>query len=209
MKKMMICMLLAGMALGVTACGGQKNENAQQAQQEATTQDTATPTVTTQAEANTAAVTATPSASAAPSGTVTEDEAKQTALQDAGLAEADVTNLLVKSGIDDGVQEYEVNFYANGYEYDYDIDAATGAIRSKDMEAEPAPQSNGAEFTQESAIAAVLEKVPGATEENVRIKLDEDDGVMVYEGDVLYNGSKYEFEIDASTGAIRSWEMDD
>ena len=37
---------------------------------------------------------------------------------------------------DDGVMEYEVEFYAGNKEYDYDIDAATGAIRSMDQDCE-------------------------------------------------------------------------
>ena len=64
------------------------------------------------------------------------DEAKalQIALDDAQVSEADITNKRVSLEFDDGVQEYEVDFYVGNQEYDYDIDAKTGAIRSKDMD---------------------------------------------------------------------------
>ena len=31
---------------------------------------------------------------------------------------------------------------------------------------------------------------------------------MVYEGKVLYNGFEYEFDIDAVTGRVVSWDVD-
>ena len=35
--------------------------------------------------------------------------------------------------------------------------------------------------------------------------LDRDDGVYKYEGDIIYNGMEYEFEIDANSGTILEW----
>ena len=73
--------------------------------------------------------------SEAQQGTViSEEEAKAIALKDAGLTEEEVSSIRVKMETDDGVQEYEVDFYAVDKEYDYDIDAQTGEIRSKDMD---------------------------------------------------------------------------
>ena len=55
---------------------------------------------------------------------------KRQALEHAGLTEADVTFVHVKLDRDDGRLEYEVEFYKDNTEYDYDIDANTGEILS-------------------------------------------------------------------------------
>ena len=47
--------------------------------------------------------------------------------------------------------------------------------------------------TQEQAIETALSRVSGATEQDIRISLDHDDGVYKYEGDIIYNGVEYEF----------------
>ena len=38
-------------------------------------------------------------------------------------------------GTDDGVQKYEIEFISGGYEYEYDINPATGQIIEKSREA--------------------------------------------------------------------------
>ena len=58
----------------------------------------------------------------------------------------------------------------------------------------------------EEAQNIALERVPGATSQNISVKLDWDDGWYIYEGDILYNRMEYEFEIDANTGNILKWE---
>ena len=68
------------------------------------------------------------------SGRITEADAKQIALDHAGVSESETERMRVKLDRDDGVQEYEVNFYVGNREYDYDINAATGEIRSHDSE---------------------------------------------------------------------------
>jgi len=65
---------------------------------------------------------------------ITAEQAKQTALKDANLSESDVTGLKVEFENDNGTQKYEVDFSANGIEYDYDIDADTGKIISSDKD---------------------------------------------------------------------------
>lgn len=59
--------------------------------------------------------------------------------------------------------------------------------------------------TREQAIETALSRVSGATEQDIRIELDRDDGVYKYEGDIIYNGMEYEFEIDANSGTILEW----
>ena len=57
-------------------------------------------------------------------------------LQRSALKEEDVTFVRSHVDYDDGVMEYEVEFYAGNKEYDYDIDPATEAIRSMDQDCE-------------------------------------------------------------------------
>ena len=59
--------------------------------------------------------------------------------------------------------------------------------------------------TREQAIETALSRVSGATEQDIRIEIDRDDGVYKYEGDIIYNGMEYEFEIDANSGTILEW----
>ena len=53
------------------------------------------------------------------------------------------------------------------------------------------------------AIAIALKKVPGANQSHVYdVHLDRENGRMVYEIEIFYNNSKYEYDIDAVTGEI-------
>ena len=145
------------------------------------------------------------------SGAVTEAEARAIALQHAGVSESDTVYLQVKLDYDDGVQVYDVEFYAGSTEYDYEISAATGEILGYDYDAEgytPSANASGAAKSEEEVRSIALSKVPGATAENIRLQLDRDDGKLLYEGKIVYDGMEYEFEIDAYSGAILEWEAE-
>lgn len=59
--------------------------------------------------------------------------------------------------------------------------------------------------TQEEAARIALDRVQGASEQDIRISLDYDDGMYKYEGDIIYDNREYDFEIDANTGTILEW----
>lgn len=150
----------------------------------------------------------------------TEDEQKeaalQTALADAGVNEADASRIRVTMDRDDGMLVYEVRFDAAEVEYDYEIDAESGRIISTDVERWDDDDRDDRNRTananvavsRDEAVKTVLGKVSGATEKDVRIELDYDDGRYRYEGDIIYNGIEYDFEIDADSGRILEWEED-
>lgn len=69
-------------------------------------------------------------ASAASGTAVTAEEAKQIALNHAGVNEADIRALELETDHDDGRTVYEFSWKVGWTEYDYDIDAATGEILS-------------------------------------------------------------------------------
>ena len=60
----------------------------------------------------------------------------------------------------------------------------------------------------EEARSLALAKVSCATENDIRIHLENDDGRQIYEGEIYYNQMEYEFAIDASTGNIIEWSAD-
>ena len=65
---------------------------------------------------------------------ITEEQAKQLALQHAGVAEKDAQRLQIEFDYDDGRGEYEVEWYVGRTEYSCDVDAVTGSILSYDKE---------------------------------------------------------------------------
>lgn len=149
------------------------------------------------------------------SGTTAVDEAqaKEIALEHAGLSQDQVTFIQCKLDRDDGRQVYDVEFYTTDYtEYDYEIDAATGEVLSYDYDAEGYSGGTGTgsqTITADRAKEIVLAEVPGATTSDIyEFETDRDDGRLEYEGTIYYNGTKYEFSVDGYSGAIRSWEVE-
>lgn len=71
-----------------------------------------------------------------------------------------------------------------------------------------APGTASTELSVDEATQLVLDRIPGATTDDIRIKLDYDDGYYKYEGDVIYNQVEYDFELDANTGNFLEWEED-
>ena len=65
---------------------------------------------------------------------VTEQQAKDIALQQAGVHPASVSYMTVHQDWDDGRQEYDLKFYVGRTEYSCDVDMQTGAIRDFDID---------------------------------------------------------------------------
>ena len=144
---------------------------------------------------------------------LSEADAQSIALSHAGLTEADTLHILAKRDFDDGRQVFDVEiFAADGTEYDYEI-ALDGTILSYDYDAEstlPRGQAGGSGtlISEDQAIQTVLERVPGASSDNLFLHLDEDDGRMEYEGKLIHDNTEYEFTIDAYSGILIDWESE-
>ena len=67
-------------------------------------------------------------------GRLTKDEAKQIALKEAGVTAAEATFTKARLDYDDGREEYEFEFFADGREFDIDVDANTGRVVKFDVE---------------------------------------------------------------------------
>lgn len=65
---------------------------------------------------------------------ITEEQAKQIALEYAGVDEGDVQHLKIELDYDHGRGEYEVEWYVGRTEYSCDVDADTGSVLSFEKE---------------------------------------------------------------------------
>lgn len=168
-----------------------------------------TQTDTTASGATTTPVQTTPSTNAS-TGTVDEAKAQEIALAHAGVKAADATITKSKLDYDDGRQMYEIEWYANGAKYDYEIAVATGEIVNSGYEAKTVVGTgNSATVSEATAKQTALARVSGATEKDIyEWKLDYDDGRPEYEGKIIYGGTEYEFTIDATSGTVTEWDAE-
>lgn len=141
---------------------------------------------------------------------ITADEAKSIALSHAGIDSSDVMFIQAQEDRDDGQPVYDVEFYAGNQEYDYEILKSTGDILSYDynIEGYSQTQGSGKSVSIEETKKNMLAKVSGASEQNIRIWEEKDDGRVTYEGQIIYNDTEYDFEVDASTGQILEWSSE-
>ena len=181
----------------------EKNAVDTQAQTEATVP--AADSATTQSSAAATAQTVT--------GTVDEEMAQKIALEHAGVKAADATITKSKLDYEGRRQVYEIEWYAGGKKYDYEIAVDTGEILSSayDEKTSGWSVSNSSNVTVSEADAkqTALGRVSGATQKDIyEWKFDYDDGRPEYEGKIIYGGTEYDFTIDASSGAVIEWEAE-
>ena len=181
----------------------EKNAVDTQAQTEATvpTADSAT----TQSSAVATAQTVT--------GTVDEEMAQKIALEHAGVKATDATITKSKLDYEGRRQVYEIEWYADGKKYDYEIAVDTGEILSSayDEKTSGLSVSNSSNVTVSEADAkqTALGRVSGATQKDIyEWQFDYDDGRPEYEGKIIYGGTEYDFTIDASNGSVVEWEAE-
>lgn len=161
-------------------------------------------------------------------------EAKSIALSHAGVSEDKAT--FTKTKLDDDGY-YDVEFYTDSTEYDFEIDAQTGKILEKDSEPrelgfikEQASNNAGSSVVQQSqtegystvsgsdsnsfvigvdaAKRAALNHAGVSNATFVKAYLDYDDGLRVYEIEFTAGSYEYEYEINAVSGAILDWDKD-
>ena len=181
----------------------EKNAVDTQAQTEATVP--AADSATTQSSAAATAQTVT--------GTVDEEMAQKIALEHAGVKATDATITKSKLDYEGRRQVYEIEWYAGGKKYDYEIAVDTGEILSSGYDEKTSgwSVSNSSNVTVSEADAkqTALGSVSGATEKDIyEWQFDYDDGRPEYEGKIIYGGTEYDFTIDASSGVVVEWEAE-
>lgn len=182
--------------------------------------DAVKPEKTTAAEIKTEAE---KTAQSAEQVSISLDEAKEKAVSDAGVDRNSVKFIKAKLDKDDGKAVYEIEFTADGKEYEYDINAETGAIIDKDVEnLKKAPTTAKAvkeETTKVSANqSADIEKakqialadagVSAADAKFIKAKADYDDGVKVFDIEFISGSKEYEYEINAASGKITDRDVE-
>lgn len=145
-----------------------------------------------------------------------EAKAKEIALNHAGVSASQATFVRSQFEYDDGRAVYDVDFWSGNKEYDYEIDAQSGTIVSYDFDIEGYTHSSSGSSQSSADIGAEKAKTialnhAGVSASNavfLHAKLDYDDGRRTYEVE-FYSGSKeYDYEIDAATGEILSYDFD-
>lgn len=148
-------------------------------------------------------------------GYIGADAAKAAALAHAGIPMERVADWSVEMDVERGRMVYEVDFTADGWEYEYDVDAVTGDVvkseRTRDDDhAAAGGASPGGDIGEEQALSAALAHAAVAPEqaEAISIRSDTDDGRRVYEIAFRAGEYSYEYEIDAATGDILEQDVD-
>ena len=182
-----------------------REKNAVDTQAQTETTAPAADSATTQSSAAATAQTVT--------GTVDEEMAQKIALEHAGVKATDATITKSKLDYEGRRQVYEIEWYAGGKKYDYEIAVDTGEILSSayDEKTSGWSVSNSSNVTVSEADAkqTALGRVSGATQKDIyEWKFDYDDGRPEYEGKIIYGGTEYDFTIDASSGAVIEWETE-
>ena len=140
------------------------------------------------------------------------DAAKDAAVKHAGLDAQQVKSAIVQLDFDDGLMIYEVEFCADGWEYDYEINALDGTVLESDKEftgqeqlpIKPPDGDIGEQLAVETALkhaGLTLERV-----ESLNCQRDEDDGTYYYEVTFRSGAWEYEYEIAAYNPIVLDWE---
>ena len=150
-----------------------------------------------------------------PADFIEPQAAKTAALTHAGLQEEEIRGYRYELENKNDRSVYEIEFYSNGYEYDYDVDAYTAEVLYHSKEAEPEMEhTEDREPVTRPAPAELIGKQAakdaalihaGVKESEVRglqWELDEEDGRWVYQVEFRIGQTEYEYEIDAQNGGV-------
>ena len=162
---------------------------------------------------------------------LTQEEAKNIAVNHAGLTEKEVRDLQIERDMERGVQKWDIDFQSGDWEYDYEINAETGAVikgekeydpektagsaesaPSKPTETKPAetqqPKTEKLSAEEAKAIALKHAGLKASQVKGLRAEYDVDDGVPEWEVEFYEGGMEYSYEIHAESGKIRSWDKE-
>ncbi len=159
------------------------------------------------------------------------EKAKGIALEHAGVTAAAATGLRAEMDYENGTMVYEVEFKAGGYEYDYEVNATSGAIvhseRELDDDAQSRPTQSGTTTGSGSSAAATTSAgtttntsatyigeakakeialaragVAAGDIREYKMELERENGRMVYDIEFDAGGYEYQYKVDATSGTI-------
>ena len=150
-------------------------------------------------------------------------EAKNIALKHANLDSSQVSFIKSELDLDDVIQKYDIGFYYDNKEYDYEINAITGEIIGYDYDVEMytipvnvesnnqiATNNNQGKIAVEEAknIALKHANLDSSQVSFIKSELDLDDGIQKYDIEFYYDNKEYNYEISAINGSIIEYEID-
>ena len=144
------------------------------------------------------------------SGEISREGALTIALDNAGVLEGDAYNIKNETDRDHSIPIYDIEFETEYGDYDFEIAIDGGRIVGADYEVDEEWLNTlgGSPVGLEEAAAIVAGKVPGSSAADVTIWEESGDGRGRYEGELFFDGMKFEFEIDPQTGRIFDWNAD-
>ena len=212
MKQIISFGLTAALLLAcLTGCGGQAGDTAPggTAPSGGQTPPASSTPETPAGQGQTPAVSSAPEGEVA-AGEISREEALAIALANAGVPEGDAYNVKNETDSDNGIPLYDIEFETDYGDYDFEVAIADGRIVGADYEVDEEwlDALGGSPVTAEEAASIVAGKVSGASAADVSVWEESGDSRGRYEGELSYDGMKYEFEIDPQTGRIFDWNAD-
>ena len=139
---------------------------------------------------------------------ISVEKAKEIALEHAKITDKNVFFAKSKLDTDKGITEYEIEFFHNENEYEIDIDATSGEVKSftqetktntipKDMDMSP--------YITDAQAKEIAIKHANITADQIQysqVEFQVEAPQNEYDVDLYTDKSKYEYEINATTGNI-------
>lgn len=179
-----------------------------------TNTNTSTSTGTTSKPSTGNTTTSKPSSGSTGKTPIGAASAKSIALKHAGVSESSVLGMQVKEDWDDGTLEYNVEFWYNSTEYEYEINAYTGTIlkyeqdRDDDHHTSSSTSSTTASPSIDTnAAKSAAAKHAGVSVSDMRdvdVDYEKDAKTPYYEVDFKCGGMEYEYRISAVDGSVLS-----
>ena len=156
----------------------------------------------------------------APAMPIGKDKALDIAVKAFGnTTSAQISYSEVDAELDETPAHYEVEIITqSGEEFEYKIDAYTGVILETKREAADGTKtpSGDSSFptlgsTNYAKVKAIILKYLGISENNIydmNIKLEVEDGTLVYEVEFKSDHIEYSFKINAATGVVLEYEVE-
>lgn len=143
---------------------------------------------------------------AAAAESTTADYAVSIALKDAGLSEDEVTLEEVEKGTEQGASVYEIEFWTDEKDYEYDIAVADGEIVKVSWEYFE-PYADGKQINQAQAKNIAISD-SGVNEKKTSFRKNRngtEKGVPVYEFEFEDDAAEYKYDIAKQGGEILSY----
>lgn len=162
---------------------------------------------------------------AASTSYITQTKAKTAALNHAKIKASQIYDLDIDLERGKRVTYYDVEFKANGYEYDYEINAENATViksskkalkttkTTKTTTAAAKTTTSGSKAkvsyigaNKAQTIALKHAKLTAAKVKGLKAELDKENGIYIYDVDFKSGNYKYDYDINATTGKVIKFE---